>query len=169
MMQPSLPSSLVLRPEFRTAATAVQDNKPAAGPEPKAVNRDQGVDGKASTTAPSQEPGAAPSMNQCLQGMWPILIMLPLMYFVLLRPQMKQEKERKAMISSLKKGARVVTSGGMHGEVVAIRDNEVTLRISSDKDLRVVFDRSAIGRVVDPGKGDNGAETGKPDGDKAKG
>ena len=163
-----LPPSLVLRPEFRTALCVGQDSKPAGGPEPKAVNREQGVDGRASTAAPGgTEPTAQqPNMGQCMQGMWPLLIMLPLMYFVLLRPQMKQEKQRKAMLSQLKKGDRVVTNGGMHGEVVAIRDTDVTLRISSDKDLRVVFDRGAITRVVDAANADAGDAKG--DGDKAR-
>ena len=57
-------------------------------------------------------------------------------YFLLIRPQAKQEKERRAMLDALKKRDRVVTGGGLMGSVADIRDDEVVLRISENPSTR---------------------------------
>lgn len=67
-------------------------------------------------------------------------------YFLLIRPQQKQKKEREAVLSSVKKGDRVVTTSGLHGTVVGLSDTTVTLKVTEQ--VRLDFDRSAIGRVV---------------------
>ena len=68
-------------------------------------------------------------------------------YFLLIRPQQKQKKERERMLASIKKGDRVVTSSGMHGTVVGLNEHTVTLRVADQ--VKLEFDRSAIGRVVE--------------------
>jgi preprotein translocase subunit YajC len=69
-------------------------------------------------------------------------------YFLLIRPQQKQRREREAMLSAVKKGDRVVTSSGMHGTVVALGEQTVTLKIADQ--VRVDFDRGALGRILAP-------------------
>jgi preprotein translocase subunit YajC len=69
-------------------------------------------------------------------------------YFLLIRPQAKQEKERQAMLEALKKKDRVVTSGGLLGTVADLRDDEVTLRISENPDVKVRVRRSAVTGVL---------------------
>jgi preprotein translocase subunit YajC len=72
-------------------------------------------------------------------------------YFLLIRPQQKQRRDREHMLTALKKGDRVVTSGGIHGTVTGLSDVTVVLRVSDQVKLEV--DRSAIGRVVEvPGE-----------------
>jgi preprotein translocase subunit YajC len=66
-------------------------------------------------------------------------------YFLLIRPQQRQKREREAMLSRVKKGDRVVTTGGMHGTVVGLTEHTVTLKIADQ--VKVEFDRVAIGRV----------------------
>jgi preprotein translocase subunit YajC len=68
-------------------------------------------------------------------------------YFLLIRPQQRQRKERERMLSALKKGDRVVTSGGLHGTVVGLADHTVTLKVADQ--VKLEFDRSAIGRVTE--------------------
>jgi preprotein translocase subunit YajC len=84
------------------------------------------------------------------QSMLPTIVMvgamLAIFYFLLLRPQQKQKQERERMLSSLKKGDRVVTTGGLHGTVTGINEHTVTLRV--DNQVKLEFDRGAIGRVV---------------------
>ena len=84
------------------------------------------------------------------QSMLPTIVMvaamLAIFYFLLLRPQQKQKQERERMLSSIKKGDRVVTSGGLHGTVTGLNEHTVTLRV--DNQVKLEFDRSAIGRVV---------------------
>jgi len=69
-------------------------------------------------------------------------------YFLILRPQSKQEKERRRMLGALKKHDRVVTSGGLYGTVVDVREGELTLRISENPDVRVRVTRAAVADVV---------------------
>ncbi|MBI2219095.1 MAG: preprotein translocase subunit YajC [Candidatus Rokubacteria bacterium] len=71
-------------------------------------------------------------------------------YFLLIRPQQKQRREREQLLSSLKKGDRVVTSGGLHGTVLSLSkdggSDTVVLRVTDQVKLEV--DRAAITRVV---------------------
>ena len=68
------------------------------------------------------------------------------MYFVMIRPQSKQRKERTTMINSLKKGDRVITVGGMYGIIRAIRDDRITLEVASG--IYVQFTKTAIGTLT---------------------
>jgi preprotein translocase subunit YajC len=67
-------------------------------------------------------------------------------YFLLIRPQQKQKRDREAMLAAVKKGDRVVTSSGLHGTVVGLNENTVTLKVADS--VRLDFDRSALGRIV---------------------
>ena len=67
-------------------------------------------------------------------------------YFLLIRPQQKQKREREALLRTVKKGDRVVTSSGMHGTVVGLDEHTVTLKVSDQ--VKLQFDRGAIGRIV---------------------
>ena len=67
-------------------------------------------------------------------------------YFLLIRPQQKQKGDRQRMLDGLKRGDRVVTSGGLHGTVTALGEQTVTLRVTEQ--VKLEFDRSAVGRVV---------------------
>ena len=68
-------------------------------------------------------------------------------YFLLIRPQQKQKREREAMLAAVKKGDRVVTSSGLHGTVLNLNEHTVTLRVADQ--VKLEFDRSALGRVVE--------------------
>ena len=71
------------------------------------------------------------------------------MYFLMIRPQMKQQKELAQMQSKLKKNDEVVTVGGIYGTVVNLKDSVVTLRI--DDNVRMDVDRNCVGRLVKEG------------------
>jgi preprotein translocase subunit YajC len=77
-------------------------------------------------------------------------------YFLLIRPQQKQKRERESMLSTVKPGDRVVMSSGLHGTVVKLSDHSVTLKVADQ--VRLEFDRSAIGRIV-PASGEGSAST----------
>jgi preprotein translocase subunit YajC len=84
-------------------------------------------------------------MQQWIQ-LLPLVILFASFYFFLIRPQNKQRKERMAMLSALKKGDKVVTIGGLHGTIVDLNEEKVTLKVSDN--VRLVFDRSAINAVI---------------------
>lgn len=81
-----------------------------------------------------------------LVGLLPILLMFVAMWFILIRPAKKRQQETQNMQSSLQRGDKIVTIGGLHGVVESIEDTVVTLKIADN--VRVKFDRQAIGRVV---------------------
>ncbi len=66
-------------------------------------------------------------------------------YFMILRPQQKRTKEREKMLSEIKKGDKVVTSGGMHGKIINIDEKTVLLEV--DDNVKIKFERSAISIV----------------------
>ena len=81
-------------------------------------------------------------------GFIPIILMFVIFYFLLIRPQQKRQKEQRNMISNLKKGDRIMTSGGLHGRITGIDDNTLTLEIA-DK-VRVKVGRSSVAGLVQP-------------------
>ncbi len=72
-------------------------------------------------------------------------------YFLLIRPQQKQRRERESMLTAVKKGDRIVTTGGMHGTVTNLSEQTVTLRVADG--VKLEFDRGAIGRIVEKTSG----------------
>ncbi len=83
-------------------------------------------------------------------GMASTLIMFALIfvifYFMLIRPQQKRNKDRQAMLDGIKKGDKVVTSGGLHGKVVNIDEKTVLLDVGDN--IKLKFDRSAVNAVT---------------------
>ena len=75
-----------------------------------------------------------------------ILSFVLIFYFLLLRPQQKRQKQVQEMLKNIKTGDRVLTSGGMYGQVLGIKDDIVVLKISED--VKAEFAKSAISGVV---------------------
>ena len=67
-------------------------------------------------------------------------------YFMILRPQQKRAKERTKMLESIKKGDKIITSGGMHGKVINV--DEKTILIEASDNVKLKFDRSAINVII---------------------
>ncbi|MBK8595762.1 MAG: preprotein translocase subunit YajC [Holophagales bacterium] len=96
---------------------------------------------------------AAPTMKDGLLQMVPFLLIFVVFYFVLLAPMRKQQKKTKEMLAQLKKGDRVMTSGGIYGTVAQVEDQIVWVKLADT--LKVKMAKSAITSVV------NEAEAGK--------
>lgn len=96
--------------------------------------------------AAASPPGGAGGPAAFVQPLILFGAMFAIFYFIVLRPQQRQKAERERMLSALKKGDRIVTSSGMHGTVVALGEHTVTVRVADQ--VRLEFDRSAIGRVL---------------------
>jgi preprotein translocase subunit YajC len=78
-------------------------------------------------TAPAAEASGASSFLT----MAPILLMVVVLYFLMIRPQVKRQKEHKSMADALKKGDEVITSGGIVGKITEINDQFVTLQVAA--------------------------------------
>ncbi len=77
------------------------------------------------------------------------VILIAIMYFLMIRPQMKRQKEHKAMLDKLNRGDEVITSGGVAGTITDIGDNFVTVEIADN--VRVRVQKGAIGNVLPKG------------------
>jgi preprotein translocase subunit YajC len=71
-----------------------------------------------------------------------------IIYFLMIRPHSKREKERKAMLSALKKNDKVVTQGGIHGTVTLVQDDQVILKVDPEKNVRLRVSRSAVQAIL---------------------
>ena len=91
-------------------------------------------------------PAAAPSMMSTL--LFPI-ILIAIMYFLMIRPQMKRQKEHRAMLEKLSRGDEVITNGGIAGTVRNIGESFVTVEIADRVEIRV--QKGAVGNVLPKG------------------
>ncbi|MBC8204489.1 preprotein translocase subunit YajC [bacterium] len=90
-------------------------------------------------------------------GLLPWILIIVVFYFLLIRPQARRQKQHQEMLKSVRKGDKIVTSGGIHGEVLGVKENLLKVKIA-DKVI-VDIERSAIGRVIpDPGAFEEGKE-----------
>lgn len=95
--------------------------------------------------AQAQAAPAAAGPNP-LASFIPIILIFVIMYFVLLRPQMRRQKEQQRLVSSLKTGDRVVTSAGIHGMITNVKDNTVTVKVADN--VKIEMEKSAVTNVV---------------------
>lgn len=100
--------------------------------------------------SPAFAQAASPTSPQSLLGaFWPLLVMIPLFYFLLIRPQSKRNREHRDMLAKIAKGDEVVTSGGLAGKVANLGENYLTLEIADNVTVKV--QRSAISGVLPKG------------------
>ena len=74
-------------------------------------------------------------------GLLPLILIVLVFYFFMIRPQMKRQKQEKNFIQSMKKGDKVITKGGMHGRIVELTDDTCVIETLAGK---IKFERSAI-------------------------
>ncbi|MGR3319151.1 MAG: preprotein translocase subunit YajC [Candidatus Anammoxibacter sp.] len=83
-----------------------------------------------------------------MQLIIPFGLMFAIMYFLMIRPQRKKEKERKEKLTRIRKNDKVITNGGVHGKVVSIKENSLVICIDETKDVNVKVDRNSIGTIM---------------------
>ena len=101
------------------------------------------VDNAYAMGMPSAEGGGGGA--SAVLGMLPFILMFLVLYLLILRPQIKKQKTHQKMVDELKKGDQVVTSGGLHGVVVNLKDDVVVLKIAEN--VKVDLSRSAVASV----------------------
>jgi len=90
---------------------------------------------------------ASPAGGGGLIGMLPLLLLIPLMYFVMIRPQQKRQKQWQEMLGGIKTGDRVTTSGGIRGVILSIKDDAIIIRVAPDN-IKIEVAKSAIASVT---------------------
>ncbi|AVS76061.1 MULTISPECIES: preprotein translocase subunit YajC [Paracidovorax] len=96
-------------------------------------------------------PAAAPAggMMSSLTSMLPLVLMFVVLYFIMIRPQMKRQKEHRAMIDAIAKGDEVATAGGILGRVTRLSEGFLHIEIASGVEVQV--QRSAVSQVLPKG------------------
>ncbi|MBI5279925.1 MAG: preprotein translocase subunit YajC [Burkholderiales bacterium] len=94
-------------------------------------------------------PAAGGDMTSSFTSLLPLVLMFVVLYFVMIRPQMKRQKEHRAMIEALAKGDEVATAGGVLGKVTKLGDTYLGIEIASGVEVQV--QRSAVVQVLPKG------------------
>ena len=101
--------------------------------------------------AMSPPPGGADGQSQgpaaMLTSFMPLILIFVIFYFLLIRPQSKKAKEHKQMLQEIKKGDKVMTTGGIYGHVDDIDGDTVTLKIGINSDMKVKMNRNHIANL----------------------
>ncbi len=85
-------------------------------------------------------------MTGLVSSLLPFLLIILVFYFLILRPQQKRQKERQKLLDSIKKGDKVIISGGIHGVVEGLEDKTALVKIADNTKVKV--DRTAISAIV---------------------
>jgi preprotein translocase subunit YajC len=95
---------------------------------------------------------AAPQGN-ALMGMLPIILMFVILYFLMIRPQMKRQKDHRNLVSSLAKGDEIITASGMLGKVTKVNDNYITVEVAelADKPVEIILQKASVSTVLPKG------------------
>jgi preprotein translocase subunit YajC len=80
-------------------------------------------------------------------GILPIFLLIPVLYFVMIRPQQKRQKEWQQMLGSIKAGDRITTAGGIRGIILSIKDDAIVIRVAPDG-VKLEVAKSAIASVT---------------------
>ena len=94
-------------------------------------------------------PAAAQDPMSSITGILPLIFMFVVLWFLMIRPQMKRAKEHKALLEGLQKNDEVLTQGGIVGKVVSISDAYVTVEVASN--TQIIVQKQAIGAVLPKG------------------
>jgi preprotein translocase subunit YajC len=94
----------------------------------------------------AQSPSAPSGAGAGIAGFVPFIFIFIIMYFVLLRPQMRRQKDQQRLVSTLKTGDRVVTNAGIHGLISNVKETTVIVKVADN--VKIEMEKSAITNVV---------------------
>ncbi len=109
---------------------------------------------------------ASPQGGSGILGILPIIFIMVVVYFLMLRPQMKKQKEHARMVADLRRGDDIVTAGGLHGKIVQAYEKESTIQVQIAKGVIVTVERTSVARKSS-GSGIGGERNDRSDDRKA--
>lgn len=86
-------------------------------------------------------------LGAMISSFMPLILMIVLFYFMLIRPQQKKEKAFRAMLAALKAGDKIVTSSGIEGKILSVKDDEVVIETGADR-VKLTFKKWAVKEVL---------------------
>ncbi|MGB7265529.1 MAG: preprotein translocase subunit YajC [Terracidiphilus sp.] len=121
---------------------SLRPRRAVAGPK-ASEGREQSMNVALSLAMWAGAPGAGSGFSMLL----PILLFIPLLYLLMIRPQQKRQKQWQQMLSGIKTGDRVTTAGGIRGIIMSIKDDSIVVRVAPDN-LKLEVAKSAIASVT---------------------
>jgi len=105
------------------------------------------------SNAYAQAAPAAQDPSGGLMSLLPLILMFIVLWFLMIRPQMKKAKEHQKMVSELQKGDEIVTQGGVAGRISKVGENFITVEVAEGKDgpIEVVVQKQAVGALLPKG------------------
>lgn len=94
----------------------------------------------------AQAPSPSPAPGSGLFGLLPFVLIFVIMYYVMIRPQMRRQKEQARLVAALKTGDRVVTASGIHGLIANVKERTVIVKIADN--VKIEMEKSAITTVT---------------------
>lgn len=82
----------------------------------------------------------------------PLIIVMGIFYFILIRPQLKRQRQHQSMLASLQKGDKIITTGGIHGLIVGVKDDVLVVKIAEN--TKVEISKSAVAGIKGKGQGE---------------
>jgi preprotein translocase subunit YajC len=101
----------------------------------------------AQTQQPQPPQPQQPPQSSLFASLFLFIIIFIIFYFLLIRPQTKEQKKHQEMLSKLKKGDKIVTTGGLHGVIVGINEKEDIVIVKIAENVKVEISRNCIARV----------------------
>jgi len=98
------------------------------------------------------QPAGGQQQGSVLSLFVPLLLMFVVLYIFMIRPAQKRQKEKERMLGSLKKGDRIVTAGGIYGEILQVKEHSVVVRIAEN--VKIELQRSSVSSVLEEGSGE---------------
>ena len=118
---------------------------------PPVLSEPTGSEGETTTTMVASDPnglekGTPPPVRNPLMQFLPFILIFVVMYFLLFRGPRKKQQQHKQMVQTLEKNDKIQTIGGIIGNIVDIKDNEITLKVDESNNTKIKILRSAIGK-----------------------
>ena len=92
-------------------------------------------------------PSGGEGSPSLLTSFIPILLLFVIFYFLLIRPQQKKQKQHQEMVTSLRRGDKIVTNGGLYGTVVDVKDHVIVLKIAENVKIELI--KNAVATVIE--------------------
>ena len=102
------------------------------------------AEGEAAASADAAQAGGAAAL---VSSFLPLILMIAIFYFMLIRPQQKKEKQFRAMLAALKTGDKIITNSGIEGKIISVKDDEVVIETGADR-IKLTFKKWAIKEVT---------------------
>ncbi len=100
--------------------------------------------------AQAAAPAAPSAMDQTLHMFAILAVTVGIFYFMIIRPQQRKQKETEAMLASIRKGDRVLTTGGIYGTVIGVKDDVVVLKVADE--IKMEFSRQSVVLIKERGE-----------------